>query len=133
MHNIFSHIKKNWQHAICFATFVVIINAAHAQFQDSVTIADTVVKQQNFETSTKESKQLISTRSVDEAQLEKLRKDEAFWYVNTSPVHEVAKQPSESFLNKLVRQHWFRNLVWLLMIGGFVAVLVWFLVSSNSN
>ncbi len=49
----------------------------------------------------------------------------------TITAREEVKPPSESFLNKLTKREWFRNLMWFLMIGGFIAVLVWFLASSN--
>ncbi len=126
-----THIKEKWQHGIFLMAFMVIIHAANAQFSDSVTMTDTIVRQQNFEPPNSESRQLISTRHVDKEEEEKLRKDNAFWYVDTSPAREEVKPPSESFLNKLTKREWFRNLMWFLMIGGFIAVLVWFLASSN--
>lgn len=125
MNNIYPYIRK-CLHGIFLIIFLITIHGAGAQSQDSTT-----VKQQNFNAISSESKQLVQTRNVNQAQVEKLRRDDAFWYVNTTPIREEAKPPSESFSNKLGRQKWFRNLMWLLMIGGFIAVLVWFLVSGN--
>ena len=131
MHKSFHHIKKNWRHGIFLVALIIIIHAVNAQFDDTTAVTDTAIKQQNFDSSTSESKQLILTRNVDQAQVEKLRKDDAFWYVNKSPIREEVRLPSESYQNKLGRQQWFRNLMWFLMVGGFIAVLIWFLMSSN--
>ncbi|HVE61934.1 MAG TPA: hypothetical protein VNA26_08945 [Chitinophagaceae bacterium] len=110
---------------------MLIIYTVGAQFNDTAGNANTIIKPQNFDPVANESKQLVQIRNVDQTQVEKLRKDDAFWYVNTTPVREEAKQPTESFSNKLARKQWFRNLMWSLIIGSFIAVLVWFLVSSN--
>ena len=131
MHKSFHHTKKNWRHGIFLVALIIIIHAVNAQFDDTTAVTDTAIKQQNFDSSTSESKQLILTRNVDQAQVEKLRKDDAFWYVNKSPIREEVRLPSESYQNKLGRQQWFRNLMWFLMVGGFIAVLIWFLMSSN--
>jgi hypothetical protein len=60
-----------------------------------------------------------------------MRKDDNFWYVNEAPQKEQPKQPQESVLNKLAKQKWFRNLLWVIVVGGFVAVLIWFIISSD--
>jgi len=129
--DIIKQHKKKWPRIILVVVCTIIINSSSAQLQDSVTSLDTVAKQKNFEPSSIESKQFVQTRSTDQLEVEKLRKDDAFWYVNTAPVREEAKPPSESFTNKLATQKWFRNLMWVLIISGFIAVLIWFLVSSN--
>ncbi len=125
-----AYIKRKFSRVIFLILLITVFTEVNAQSKDSISVSDDGAKQ-NFDSSTSELKQTISVRKVDAAQVEKLREDDAFWYVNTSPVHEVIKPPSESFLNKLVRQQWFRNLMWFLMIGSFVAVVIWFLVSSN--
>ncbi len=131
MHKIFPHIKISLQYGIFLIALIIIVPVTSAQLEDTASVTDTVIKQQNFDSSTSGSKQHVATRNVDQAQVEKLRKDDAFWYVNTSPVREEVKPPSESFLNKLTRQKWFRDMMWLLMVGGFITVLIWFLVTSN--
>jgi hypothetical protein len=66
----------------------------------------------------------IRERSIPDSAVSALKNDEAFWYVNQKPVKE---QPRARFW----QQEWFNSLMWLLMIGCFVAILVWFLASSN--
>ena len=131
LHNMLTYIKKSLLPVVFLIPLMVVNQEVNAQSKDSISVVDDVAKQQNFDPSTTESKQTIQTRNVDQSQVEKIRRDNAFWYVNTSPVREEARPPSESFLNKLVRQHWFRNLMWFLMIGSFIAVVIWFLLSSN--
>jgi hypothetical protein len=84
-----------------------------------------------FDTITQEDKTVVLERKVDATKLDAIRKDKDFWYVNEAPKREKPKAPEESVLNKLSRQVWFRNLLWFLIVGGFIAVLIWFLLSSN--
>lgn len=73
----------------------------------------------------------VTSRKVDDSVVNKLRKDDNFWYVNEAPKKEQPVQPQESALDKLAKMKWFRNLLWILVVGGFVAVLIWFIISSD--
>ena len=85
----------------------------------------------SFENISSEDKVLIASRKVDDSTVSKMRRDDDFWYVNEAPVKEKPKEPKESFLQKLGTKVWFRNLLWFLVVGGFVAVLIWFIISSD--
>jgi len=81
-------------------------------------------------------KSQVTPRPVDGNTVNQMRKDGDFWYVNEAPQKEQPKpQPqqtnSSSWLNDLVKKEWFRNLLWVLVVGGFLAVLIWFIVSSD--
>ncbi len=86
----------------------------------------------NFDPVLFEDKRAVASRKVDDSVVNQMRKDDDFWYINQAPKREQPKQPrEESFLNKLAKKEWFRNLLWVLVVGGFVAVLIWFIISSD--
>lgn len=79
-------------------------------------------------------KTTVASRKVDDSLVRKMRKDEEFWYVNEAPQKEQPQQQpkqSSSWLNDLAKKEWFRNLLWVLVVGGFLAVLIWFIISSD--
>lgn len=77
----------------------------------------------------------ITTRHVDDSIVNQIRNDDNFWYVNEAPQKEEIKkqqrEKSSSWLNELAKKEWFRNLLWVLVVGGFIAVLIWFIMSSD--
>lgn len=79
-----------------------------------------------------EDQQPLSSRRMDTQKADRLKKDEAFWYINTVP--ERAKkpvlQPRKAPANE-PSPLWIRNLLWVLVVGGFVILIIWFLVSSD--
>ena len=72
-------------------------------------------------------------RVIPDSLLERLRRDEAFWYANTAFKKKRIENntPRSSFLQQLIAQSWFRQLLWFLMIGSFCGVLLLFLSKSN--
>lgn len=75
-------------------------------------------------------KSLVHKRNVNEAQVKKIKEDKAFWYVNEAPKRDkpkIEKKRSNSFFS----QKWFGNLMWFIITGGFIAIIIWFLVTSN--
>lgn len=88
-------------------------------------------KSHNFDPIYPFDKVVIESRKVDDRTVNRLRNDDNFWYVNEAPKKEKPVQPQESALDKLAKQKWFRNLLWVIIVSGFVAVLIWFIVSSD--
>lgn len=78
-------------------------------------------------------KELITFRKVDDSIVNQMRKDDDFWYVNEAPKKEQPKlkPQASSWLDKLAKKEWFRNLLWVIVVGGFIAVLIWFIISSD--
>ncbi len=84
----------------------------------------------SFDTLSVADKTLVSERKLNDSGLKKLKEEDAFWYVNKAPQREkpkIVKKSGESIFAK----QWFRNLMWFLIVGGFVAIMIWFLVSSD--
>jgi hypothetical protein len=77
------------------------------------------------------SAEKIDVRAVPDSDLKKLKEDEDYWYVNEAPPRQkkVPEQPQKP--SGIFDSSWFKTLFWMLLIGGFVALLIWFLATSN--
>jgi hypothetical protein len=71
-------------------------------------------------------------RVVPDSVITAMKKEDAFWYANYNFKKKEAPQNS-SLILKLVNLAWFRTLVWFLIIAGFTAVVIWYLISSNAS
>ena len=69
-------------------------------------------------------------RSVPDSIIKKMQDDDAFWYASQD-FRKKSKPNKTTFFEQLVDRSWFRTLIWVLIIGGFISVLAWYLVSSN--
>ncbi len=74
--------------------------------------------------------QVIEEKKVPDEKVQALKKDDAYWYANLEPKKEkeaATKPESKSIFDK----NWFGNFLWILIIISFVAVVIWYLASSN--
>lgn len=102
-----------------------------------VTIDTTIISEvaepetiDRFDAVVAEDQQPVATRSIDRKKAAQLKKDEEFWYINTvpekAPKPQVRKAPE-----KRADPVWLRNLLWVLVVGGFVVLIIWFLLASD--
>jgi hypothetical protein len=85
----------------------------------------------NFDLITNADKNTVEQRKLEDSELKKMKEEDAFWYINEAPQREKLKpSPKKNSLSFFAKE-WFRNLMWFLIVGGFVAIMVWFLASSN--
>ena len=73
----------------------------------------------------------VQTRAVPDSVVKKMQTDEDYWYVNTAPERQKKKEGKIAQEEKWYQSDWFVNLLWFLVVGSFVAILIWFLASSN--
>ena len=73
--------------------------------------------------------QTIDERKIDDSIVNRIKADDAYWYVNEAPKKKETKTNQEQ--KGVLQQQWFKTIFWVLLIGGFVALLVWFLASVN--
>lgn len=73
--------------------------------------------------------QPVIARKVPDSVVRKLRNDADFWYANRSMPRKKIEEAS--YYIKLIRQPWFRSLMWVIICVGFASVLIWFLATSN--
>lgn len=75
----------------------------------------------------------VEVRAIPEKDVKRVKSDDDYWYANLKPVREKkeaapAKRPASIF-----DKAWFNTLFWIILIGGFLALLIWFLATSNIN
>jgi hypothetical protein len=77
------------------------------------------------------TKDTFVLRQVPDSMVNDLQSQDAFWYANKEFKKEKASEPGMNFLERMAGQKWYRVLAWCIVIGGFLAVLIWWLASSN--
>jgi len=70
-------------------------------------------------------------RKVPDNVIKDLQQQDAFWYANKEFKKKDEPRSRRNTLDWLGRSSWFQTLAWIIVIGGFIAVLLWFLASSN--
>jgi len=74
----------------------------------------------------------VSVRQVPKAKLDSLRSADDFWYANTAPEKKKTEAETEERPHRnLLDQEWFRDLLWVIVLCSFIAVVLWYLASSN--
>lgn len=68
-------------------------------------------------------------RKIPDNEVNLIKSDEAYWYVNEAP--ERKKPEMENRRKTLFDAQWFKTLFWIVLTGGFIALIVWFLATSN--
>lgn len=71
----------------------------------------------------------IQFRRVPDSMVKILQNDDAFWYANAKFEKSKSKEISPSEVSP--NPSWFKTLLWIIIIGGFTAVLIWYLAVSN--
>ncbi len=77
-----------------------------------------------------QNQELIQTRSVSRHTLDSLLQDDDYWYANLAPQKKISEKQQEE-KGSVLRGKWFRDLLWFVILGSFIGVVVWYLVSSN--
>jgi hypothetical protein len=128
-------------HTIFFLVLLVLCAmapsvAVHAQ-TDSVTIIE--APEESVDEDSEMEHLLDSTgldgipvqlRTVPDSTVAGIRKDEAYWYANLAPEREQQQQQTNT-TSTTPKRGWLRSIAWLIIIGIFVAILIWYLASSN--
>lgn len=81
----------------------------------------------------------IAWRAVPDSVVQSLKKDGAFWYADK----DMEKKENTGKLSwadriligllKLLSNPVFRQIIWIIIIGGFAAAVIWFLVQNQMN
>ncbi|MBK6935893.1 MAG: hypothetical protein IPH18_02655 [Chitinophagaceae bacterium] len=92
----------------------------------------------------------VQERKMPSSALNKMKEDEAFWYANARTIKKSNapkvikgqkgedgkvivpdKAEEESSYKSVGNAGWLQALFWIIAVGGFVTVLIWYLASSN--
>jgi hypothetical protein len=79
----------------------------------------------------KKERIIIEKRKVPDSVLQRLRSDDDYWYIHQQVVKKKEQRITPTREDNLLAKKWFRSLMWVLIIGGFVAVMIWYLAVSN--
>jgi hypothetical protein len=69
----------------------------------------------------------VESRKIPDKLVDSIRADEDYWYANKAPDRRKAPTPKKG----ITSQSWFKSIFWILLTVGFVALLIWFLATSN--
>jgi len=73
----------------------------------------------------------VTIKKVEEETISDLKNNDAYWYANVEP--EKKAEPNRSGANnkEVAIAGWFSNLLWIIIVVSFIAIVVWYLISSN--
>lgn len=77
-----------------------------------------------------ERQEPVVSRAIPKRILDSLKEDDDYWYANLAPVKKKAEAPEEA-KKSWFRQPWFRSLLWFVILGSFIGVVIWYLISGN--
>jgi len=74
----------------------------------------------------------LQKRNINQATVSQLQQNEDFWYANKElRKKEKVPQKGANFWGELMQEKWVKTLLWILIIGAFVAIVTWYLASLN--
>jgi hypothetical protein len=76
----------------------------------------------------------VYERHLTPEQVNKLKNDKDFWYADTEPEKEKQEKINKQRnYTPLGDRPWFQTILWIVIIGGFLFALVWYLISNQVN
>jgi len=100
-------------------------DTAAVEVVDTATAIEEVPNYFDYKTS-KQDGDTLELRHVPVSVMDSLKNDDAFWYANTKMKRKEERQTSNSHAPP-----WVKNLIWAIIVGAFLAALVWYLATSN--
>jgi len=77
-------------------------------------------------------KDLVDVRKLPQDKVDELKRSDDYWYANMQPKKkEEPKQEVQTGTKSIFDYAWFRNLLWIVILCSFIAVVIWYLASSN--
>lgn len=137
---------------LCFILFFSTVELQAQTGEDSVTIVEEVTQnppdEETYDDEEKDTLEVayflkkwenegdsssVRQRKLSDSLVKKMQSDKDFWYANTEFEKEKKKEENtkQSSYIPLGQRGWFQTLVWLVIIGGFAAVLMIYLSGSN--
>jgi hypothetical protein len=111
--------------SLAFLILILSLPGFSQQQQDERTNFDSV---SHFDRITETP--FIVRRSVPDTSYKQMLQDEAYWYVNYTPPKKEKKTTLDQ-RNNIFFKPWFRTLLWMIIVAGFMIVIAWYLASSN--
>lgn len=135
----------------CFLCMIIsnVMDAQEIDTFPSVIIQDSIFQthatsSENYEFKESVGDHRIATRQVPDNKVKELKSDENYWYVDQAPsgnressppgVNQKGEKEREQRITRsreINFPSWVRVLFWVILIGVFVALLIWFLATSD--
>lgn len=75
---------------------------------------------------------LAAVRTVPQVVVDSLKAADDFWYASLERKKKQVEEARDRGRQKnWFQQRWFRNLLWLIILGSFIGVVIWYLAASN--
>lgn len=71
------------------------------------------------------SQEPVDIKKIPAEKIKELKEEDAYWYANVEP-----EKPKEQIVEKN-ESNWGQNLIWIIILCSFIAVVIWYLASSN--
>ncbi|GAA4755317.1 hypothetical protein [Flavisolibacter ginsenosidimutans] len=114
-----------------FVMVTVFAQENEAQF-DTVTTVVTSKSNEAPTFSIIKQKDLVDVRKLPQDKVDELKRSDDYWYANMEPKKkEEPKQEVQTGTKSIFEYAWFRNLLWIVILCSFIAVVIWYLASSN--
>lgn len=77
----------------------------------------------------------LQLRTVPDSIVIKFKSDPAFCYADQDykKKEEESNDADEPFIFRMLRRPWFKALTWFIIIGGFIAVVIWYLAVNDAG
>jgi hypothetical protein len=73
----------------------------------------------------------VETRKISDSVVQRLKLDDAYWYANLAPEKEINQKVEQPSGQTIFQKQWFKTVIWILILGVFITVLIFYLASSN--
>jgi hypothetical protein len=70
-------------------------------------------------------------RKLADSTIRMMKEDEDFWYANAIFETKKKKEDRNKGYIPIGERTWFKTLIWLIIVGGFATILIFYLASSN--
>ncbi|HVG42862.1 MAG TPA: hypothetical protein VM888_14715, partial [Chitinophagaceae bacterium] len=117
------HILRAWNILLCCFFLVQGWTQKLPVFiEDTVVVSDTFTKTQLL---------VVEERKVPDSLIKALKNDDAFWYANAAAEKKADPVVSRKGIIGFLQKAWVRNLLWIIFVGCFIVITIWFLAVSN--
>ena len=75
----------------------------------------------------------VSPRHIPASLIDSLKNDDDFWYANATPQKKKAEKAvtEQAERSSITGSKTFRDLLWIVILFSFIAVVIWYLIASN--
>lgn len=75
----------------------------------------------------------VIQRKVPDSITKAMQDDDDFWYANTAIEKKKEEKKNSKRYTPIGQQTWVKTLIWIVIIGGFAAAIMWYLADSNTG